>query len=62
VCRIGFDVMHYRSALAFERNVDTASAGQQVPVIDVARGDLASSDYPASHSCGFAQRRVGVPL
>jgi hypothetical protein len=62
VCRIGFDVMYYRSALAFERNIDTASAGQQVPVIDAACGKLASSDYPGSRSSGFAERRAGVPL
>ena len=46
VCRLAFDDLCYRSALAFERSLDTASGGQQVPVLESARPPAVSSDYP----------------
>ena len=61
VCRLAFDGLWYRSALAFERNVDAASGGQQVPVFEPIRAPALSSGYPEPHTSVSTDAAANAP-
>lgn len=46
VCALSADVIQYRSALAFERAVDTAAIGYVIPTVLVDAAAPAGSGYP----------------
>ena len=54
VCHLQSDVVLYRAALAFERNVDTAVSGYVVPDETPSGGSAEGSDYPDARAEAIA--------
>jgi hypothetical protein len=46
VCALSADVIQYRSALAFDRVIDTSAIGYAIPTALLDQGGASGSDYP----------------
>lgn len=60
VYRLSADDVTYRSALAFERSIDAAFAGQSFPVLEPASIGAPSSSYPPAAAPGAVDDAIGV--